>query len=186
MKKEFNHYLITDPNYYTNKPKEFEKKLSEILCTKRVDMACFRDKISENYEELAKIFIKTCKKFGIKKILLNENLELAIKLKCGIHLTSTQFDKIKEAKKRNLFTIISCHNKNEIELAIKNSCDAITYSPIFHTPNKGEPKGIENLEEINKSYNINIIALGGIINEEQIRECKSLNIYGFASIRYFI
>ena len=173
MEKEFNYYLITDPNYYTNDIKLFEKKLNEVLGSKRVDMACFRDKSSQNYEELANVFIKTCKKFNIKKILLNENLELAKKLKCGIHLTSTQFEKIKEAKEANLFTIISCHNEKEIELAIKNSSDAITYSPIFYTPNKGEAKGLEEVKKISKKYDIKIIALGGIVNEEQIKKIKS-------------
>lgn len=186
MKNKFNYYLITDPNYYSNNPKTFEKKLTEILKTKKVHMACFRDKSSKNYEELASIFVKTCKEFNIKKIVLNENLELAKKLNCAVHLTSTQFDKIKEAKEANLFTIISCHNEEEIELAIKNSCDAITYSPIFLTPNKGEPKGIEKLKKINDKYNINIIALGGIINDIQIKQIEELNLFGFASIRYFI
>lgn len=186
MKNEFNYYLITDPLYYSNKINSFEKKLTEVLKTKRVDMACFRDKSSSNYEELALCFIKICQKFNIKKILLNENIELAKKLKCGIHLTSNQFEKIEEAKEAKLFTIISCHNEKEIEKAIKNGADAITYSPIFHTPNKGEPKGIEKLKEIKSSFDINIIALGGIINEEQIDEIKKSNIFAFASIRYFI
>lgn len=186
MEKEFNYYLITDPDYYTNDIKLFEKKLTDVLRSKRVDIACFRDKKSENYEELAKVFVETCKKFNIKKTLLNENLDLAIKLNTGVHLTSTQFDKIKIAKDTNLFTIISCHNEKDIELAIKNKADAITYSPIFNTPNKGEPKGIKKLKEIKKNYNINIIALGGIVSQAQIKQIEEIDIYGFASIRYFI
>ena len=186
MNKDFNYYLITDPKYYGNNKIDFEKKLSEVLNKKKVTIACFRDKTSDNYEELAEIFVKVCKKFNIKKILLNENLNLAIQLKCGIHLTSKQFHKIKDAKKFKLFTIISCHTKDDITLAIKEGSNAITYSPIFQTPNKGEPKGIEELDEISKNYNINIIALGGIINETQVLKLKKLKLYGFASIRYFI
>jgi thiamine-phosphate pyrophosphorylase len=149
-------------------------------------MACFRDKESSNYEELATIFLTTCKKYSIKKIVLNENLELAKEFNCAIHLTSTQFDKIKEAKEAKLFTIISCHNNEEIEKAILNGADAITYSPIFDTPNKGKAKGIKKLEEINKKYPIDIIALGGIINDLQVEQIKNCKTYGFASIRYFI
>ncbi len=186
MEDTFNYYLITDPKYYTNNKKIFKEKLEKTLKTKRVDMACFRDKESSNYEELAELFFNTCKKFNIKQILLNENIELAQKLNCGIHLTSKQFDKIKFAKKANLFTIISCHNEEDIKKAILSKADAITYSPIFDTPNKGEAKGLAKLEEINKKYTIKIIALGGIINDLQIEQIKALKNYGFASIRYFV
>ncbi|WP_375722733.1 thiamine phosphate synthase [Arcobacter sp. KX21116] len=186
MNQTFNYYLITDPKYYTNDKNIFKEKLEDILTNKRVDMACFRDKESSNYEELANIFINTCKRFNIKQIILNENLDLAIKLNCGIHLTSKQFDKIKIAKEANLYTIISCHNEEDIKKAIQEKAEAITYSPIFPTPNKGEPKGVKVLENIQKKYNIKIIALGGIINDLQIKQIQDCQVHGFASIRYFV
>ncbi|WP_298749836.1 thiamine phosphate synthase [uncultured Arcobacter sp.] len=186
MEDNFNYYLITDPKYYTNNKTTFKEKLENTLANKRVDIACFRDKISTNYEELAKVFLHTCKKFNIKQIILNENLELAIKLNCGIHLTSKQFDKIKLAKDANLFTIISCHNEEDIKKAIQNNADAITYSPIFETPNKGKAKGVDELKEVNEKYPIKIIALGGIIDESHINQIKACKTDGFASIRYFI
>ena len=34
--------------------------------------------------------------------------------------------------------------------------------------------------------NINIFALGGIINENQIKQISETKAYGFASIRYFV
>ncbi|ADG92178.1 thiamine monophosphate synthase [Arcobacter nitrofigilis DSM 7299] len=186
MNQTFNYYLITDPQYYTNDKNTFKEKLEDILTNKRVDMACFRDKESANYEELANIFINTCKKFNIKQIILNRNLELAINLNCGIHLTSQQFDKIKIAKEKNIYTIISCHNEKDIEKAIKEKADAITYSPIFYTPNKGQEKGIKALEDMQKKYQIKIIALGGIIADLQIKQIQDCQVFGFASIRYFI
>lgn len=181
-------YLITDPQYYTNDIKIFKKTLIKTLTKHKIDIACFRDKESKNFEELAKIFIEICKKFNVKEILLNSNYLLAKKLGAtGVHLNSKQFDKIKEAKEANLFTIISCHTFLEIEKAIEQKADAITFSPIFNTPNKGEPKGIEKLEEATNLYkNINIIALGGIVSEEQISKIENTKAYGFASIRYFI
>ena len=47
--------------------------LINILDKQKVDIACFRDKESSNFEELAKTFIEICKKFNIKEILLNSN-----------------------------------------------------------------------------------------------------------------
>lgn len=181
-------YLITDPEYYTNDKKEFEKVLRTILNKHHINIACFRDKKSLNYKELAETFVKICKEKNIKQILINGNLSLAKKLNgTGVHLTSTQFDEIQKAKDLGLYTIISCHNKQDLEYAKKQKVDAVTYSPIFQTPNKGEPKGIETLKEIVDLYkDLNIIALGGIINENQIEEIKKTNAYGFASIRYFI
>lgn len=181
-------YLITDPKYYTNDEKKFEEILTNILNKQQIDIACFRDKESSNFEDLAKIFIKICKEKNIKKILLNGDYINAKELNAtGVHLTSTQFDEIKKAKELGLYVIISCHTFEDIEKAVNYQADAVTYSPIFETPNKGVPKGIEALEEvINKYPNINIIALGGIINETQIEQISKTKAYGIASIRYFI
>ncbi|MGD9969385.1 MAG: thiamine phosphate synthase [Sulfuricurvum sp.] len=64
--------------------------------------------------------------------------------------------------------------------------DAITYSPVFASPGKGEPKGLEDLKELVATINIPVFALGGIVTEEQIRAVETAGAYGFASIRYFI
>ena len=181
-------YLITDPKYYTNDEKEFEEILINSLDKQQIDIACFRDKESSNFKEIAKIFIKICKEKNIKEILLNGNYLLAHKLNAsGVHLTSAQFDDILKAKELGLYVIISCHTFEDIQKAIDYQADAVTYSPIFETPNKGVPKGIETLKEvINKYPNINIIALGGILNETQIEQISKTKAYGFASIRYFV
>lgn len=181
-------YLISDPNYYTNNEKRFEEILINVLNKQQIDIACFRDKESSNFQDLAKTFIKICKEKNMKKILLNGDYLLAYELNAnGVHLTSTQFDDISKAKELGLYVIISCHTFEDIEKAINNQADAVTYSPIFETPNKGVPKGIEALEEvINKYPNINIIALGGIIDETQIEQISKTKAYGIASIRYFV
>lgn len=180
-------YLITDPKFYTNDKKHFEDKLT-IALKNKVEFACFRDKESSNFEELAQSFVKICKEKDITQYLINTDINLAKKLNAsGVHLNSTQFDKIKVAKELNLYVIISCHTEEEIKKAIELKADAITYSPIFYTPNKGEPKGIKNLESIICKYpEIRIIALGGIINDSQLKQIEKTNAYGFASIRYFV
>lgn len=189
MKNKIKSYLITDPKYYTNNPDTFQNILQSTINTHSLDMICFRDKISSNYEDLAKIFVSSAKNMGIKHIYLNTDYNLASKLNAhGVHLTSTQFDDIQKAKAFGLQVIISCHNEDDINRAIDNGADYITYSPIYKTPNKGEPKGIKNLREICKKYSmIKIIALGGILDNFQVEELeKETNAYGFASIRYFV
>ncbi len=188
MREDLISYLITDPKYYSNDLILFEKNLSKVLKTKKVDMACFRDKESSNYEELAEVFVKVCKDFKIERILLNENYKLASKLNAhGVHLTSKQFDEIKNAKELDLYTIISCHSFTDVENAQKKHVNAVTYSPIFDTPNKGEPKGITKLREVIRSYeDLDVIALGGIVNEDNLKLISNTRAYGFASIRYFL
>ena len=105
-----------------------------------------------------------------------------------MHLTSNQFEDIKRAKENKLFTMISCHTEDEIILAKKLDADAITYSPIFNTPNKGAVKGIAKLKDMVDKYqdkHFKIIALGGIIDENHTEKIKQIKAYGFASIRYF-
>jgi len=187
MINNFLSYMISDPKYYSNNLRQFEKKLREVLKSKKIDIACFRDKTSNNTKELAKIFIRVCKEFHIDKILLNENYKLAKKLGVfGVHLTSKQFNKIEKAKDSNLYTIISCHNCKDLQNASKAGVNAVTYSPIFETPNKGKAKGIEKLKKVTRTYeHLNIIALGGITSKEQIKLISKTKAYGFASIRYF-
>lgn len=180
-------YLITDPQYYGSEVFEFKENLICSLEKNQVDIACFRDKKSKNFKELAKVFVSVCKEYKIETILISEQYELAHELKAtGVHLTSKQFDKIKACKEKDLYTIISCHTIQEIEKAQKKYVDAVTYSPIFNTPNKGEPKGVAKLKKVRDIFDMNIIALGGIISQKQIEKLKNLNIYAFASIRYFL
>ncbi len=107
MRDDLISYLITDPKYYSNEKATFEKKLKRILKSKKVDIACFRDKESSNFKELASIFVKVCREYNIEKILINGDYKLAKKLGAtGVHLTSQQFNKIKKSKRVGLI----CNN----------------------------------------------------------------------------
>jgi len=175
-------YAITDPstlNFSTLKQdvKYFFQK---------ADMIVYRDKSSLNYASNAKDFLDECQKYNFKKILLHTDYELAHKLNAdGVHLNSTQFNKIVLAKSLGLFVIMSIHTKEEALNAQNLGADMVTYSPIFTTPNKGEPKGVEELQKLTTLLNIPIIALGGIVTKEHIEQCKKSGASGFASIRYF-
>jgi len=165
-------YLITDPTHHY---KSFQN----------ADFVCYRNKEKKDIEG-ATAFLAQARKEGIKNIFLSEHYLLAKELGFdGVHLASHQYVFVPEAKRRGLKVIISCHTEAEIEEAIRKKVDFITYSPIFPTPNKGAPKGIEDLKKMVLRYNIPIIALGGIITQEQIKEVEEAGAFGFASIRYF-
>lgn len=185
----FYSYLITDPFEYGDTPLALEKSLEKSFLKYKIDIVCFRDKSSKDIEPLAKKTLEISNKHLIKKILINGNIDLALKLGFnGVHLTSSQFKEIKKAKDLKLFTMISTHTEDEINLAKNLGADGVTYSPIFYKKDKGDPKGCEELKRIVQKYqdkDFFIIALGGIISDEQINQIKKTDAKGFASIRYF-
>jgi thiamine-phosphate pyrophosphorylase len=180
-------YLITDPAFYGSNADSLEGALDVVLSHTLPDFVLLRDKQTSDYSALAQTFVTVCRDYNIPKVLLHGDYTLANALKAdGVHLTSTQFDAIPLAKDLGLFVIISTHTYDEALKAQELGADAITYSPIFISPNKGEPKGLEDLKEIVDKIRVPIFALGGITTQEQIHAVEECGVYGFASIRYFI
>jgi thiamine-phosphate pyrophosphorylase len=175
-------YAITDPstlnfNHLKSDIKRFADKATMIV---------YRDKSTLNYIQNAERFINEAKKYSFSKILLHSDYLLAYSLNAdGVHLTSTQFADIKKAKALGLFVIVSTHSLEEALKAQKFGADMITFSPLFITPNKGEPKGVEELNIVASKLSIPLIALGGIISEKQLLLCQQSKAKGFASIRWF-
>jgi thiamine-phosphate pyrophosphorylase len=163
-----------------------KKSYKEQFAKHSPDYALYRDKSNLNYDTQAADFIKVCQEFNNIKSFIHQKVDLAKKLNArGVHLTSSQFDEIQEAKNKNLEVIISTHTHEEVLKAQKLGADGVTYSPIFDSPKKGEAKGIDDLSELLKKTNIKVFALGGIVTDEEIRFIKETSVYGFASIRYF-
>ncbi len=150
------------------------------------EFALYRNKETKEYAFHAQNFLEMTKYIPNLKAFLHQDYRLAYKLNAtGVHLTSTQFESIEKAKLLGLEVIVSTHTKEEVLHAEKLGADYVTFSPIFTAPNKGEPKGIVTLKEIVNATTIKVIALGGIITEEHIKEIEKSGAFAFASIRYF-
>jgi thiamine-phosphate pyrophosphorylase len=176
-------YAITDPSTLNFHTLEIDLK----RFASKADMIVYRDKSTNNYALNAKQFIHQAKKYNFQKILLHTNYNLAHQLKAdGVHLKSTQFEDIQKAKALGLWVVISTHTLEEALEAELLGADMISYSPIFATPNKGTPKGLKALGEVVSMLSIPVIALGGILTEEQVILCEENGAEGFASIRYFV
>ncbi len=173
-------YAITDPstldfNHLERDLKRFSQKASMIV---------YRDK--SNGSKYGADFVKAAKVFGFEKVLIHGDSVLANTAGAdGVHLSSLQLDEIPDAKARNLFVVVSTHTIEELKKAEALGADMATFSPVFATPNKGVPVGLEVLRYVTSQVNIPVLALGGILTEEQIRACESSGARGFASIRYF-
>jgi len=173
-------YAITDPS--TLDFNTFEDDLDYF--SKHASMIVYRDKKTIHYAENAKLFLNYAK--GFNKVLLHTDYILAAKLGAdGVHLKTTQYKDISKAKELNLFVVVSTHTLEEAKEVESLGADMITLSPIFETPNKGKALGIECLRDIISSVHIPVIALGGILTQEQISSCEGVGAKGFASIRYF-
>ena len=176
-------YLITDPAYYGIKPWRVQVKFLRVLQKHRVDIALFRDKKSKNISSLALALKRIAKAKGVK-VFINQEIKLYRRFAFdGLHLTSKQFDQMKQVRSI-ASVVISTHTIDELKEAKRLRAEAATFSPIFYTPNKGKPKGVYTLAKLPK--NMKIIALGGITSKQHIHKIARYNLYGFASIRYFV
>ena len=130
-----------------------------------------------------------------KTLLLNlpfTNLTQILELSThfgGVHLKSHLIDFItplRAAYAPDSQKIIgySAHSIAEVLRALEFGADYCTLSPIFSTPNKPAPLGLEILEQIPCALRSKVIALGGI-TKEHILLLQNLGFGGFAGISYF-
>ena len=158
-------------------------ELSKFNHLKEADFILYRDKNNANYAQNANIFISQKDKFKAKFIIHND-INLALNLNAdGIHFSSDRLDLLSETPP-NLIKFASVHNENEIKKAEINGANYLIFSPIFDTPNK-KAVGLKALKEALNLTNLPIIALGGILKNEQIQAVLECGAVGFASIRYF-
>jgi thiamine-phosphate pyrophosphorylase len=179
-------YLITSREFYTDTPAVFRSILHEQIQIHLPSYVLYRDKSNPDYNTQAEYAVQVCSQFEDVKCFIHQNIDLAKKLNAtGVHLTSKQFSEIKKAKDLGLEVIISTHTHDEVLDAQKEGANAVTYSPIFTSPNKGKAKGVKDLEKLLRKCSIKVFALGGIVTQDEISQIEKTSTYGFASIRYF-
>ena len=179
-------YLITSRQYYTDTPAVFRSILHERLAVHHPDFVLYRDKFDPNYALMAEYAVQTCRAFEGIKAFVHQDYKLAKALGAdGVHLTSKQFDLIKKAKNADLEVIVSTHSIEELHMVRELCADYATFSPVFASPGKGEPKGVDALAQAVKEVDLKIFALGGIVTPEDVKKIEPAHPYGFASIRYF-
>ncbi len=179
-------YLITSREFYTDTSALFSSILHTQFKKHSPTHALYRDKTNLNYNLQAAHFMEVCSQFADVKSFIHQHVDLAKELGAtGVHLASGQYSEIVRAKELELEVIISTHSHEEVMRAQKLGADAVTYSTIFASPNKGKPKGVKDLKELIGKCDINIFALGGIVTKEHIDIIEEAGAYGFASIRYF-
>ena len=141
----------------------------------------YTDKI--NIKEI-KNLLNCCKKSN-RKVYISNNLKLALKFNFnGIYIpSSNKLLNFKNIAKKKFEVIGSAHNINEIINKEKQGCTQIFLCPVFKTKKNKSFLGTIKFNLIRLCATKDIIALGGI-NNENIKYLKMCNIKGFASISW--
>ena len=184
-------YLITDG---TTNVQNFRKKSSQILnlikvaATNKISLVQIREKnLSAKL-----VFELTSKAAQITrgtetKILVNDRADIAVAANAdGVHLTSRSLSAqvIRKTFPQKFIIGASTHSIEEAQAAKNHGADFVTFSPIFFTPEKGEPKGLKALREVcEKLKSFPVIALGGI-DKTNFKQVLENGASGFAAIRF--
>jgi thiamine-phosphate pyrophosphorylase len=184
-------YLIT--NGETNAHNFAANKNSILRLVKiAVDAKISLIQIREKQLPALKIFelVSECVKItqtSETKLLVNDRADIALAAGAdGVHLTLTSISCVIIRRKfpENFIIGVSAHNFKEASEAKSQNADFITFSPIFGTPEKGEPKGLDELSKVCKKLDpFPVIALGGI-DETNYASVLDNGARGFAAIRF--
>ncbi|MGP1450017.1 MAG: thiamine phosphate synthase [Wolinella sp.] len=179
-------YLITDPRFYPPDSLGFSTILSRSFSRYRPDFALLRGFDLAQTSLLVADFVNICRSFNVRPVI-SFYADLALELDCGIHLKGAQMNDISALKRESKLVFYSAHSLDEIAQASELGANFVTISPIFHTPKKGIPLGVDILGEISRTLSCGVFALGGIVTQAHVDTIARYdNIDGFASIRYFI
>lgn len=122
--------------------------------------------------------------------VVNDRLDLALVLGAdGVHLgrRSVGVADARALLGAGVFVSVACHSVDEVLRAADAGADAAVLSPIFASPGKGPPLGLEALREARArlsqaSRSVAIIALGGV-DAVAAPACLAAGADGVAAIR---
>jgi len=125
--------------------------------------------------------------------IVNDRLELAVALEAdGVHLGRRSVG-VRDARAlvgAGAWISVSCHAPEDVGAALDADIDAVLLSPIFASPGKGAPLGLEGLRRARALFAahgerrrpLSLYALGGV-DAGSVRSCLEAGADGVAAIR---
>ena len=175
--------LVLKKKYYLFVENTREFNFNLIKIRKKFSIIYRNQNSKEKIDDLAK-FRKNCKKSGINFYVAN-NTNLLTKLKAdGLYISAHNNRLILNIYSKKGYKIIgSAHNRREINIKLKQGCEAIIFSRLFKTKynyKKGH-LGIQKFNFISLEKKFELIPLGGI-NENNLCKLNSVLSDSFACL----
>lgn len=121
-------------------------------------------------------------------VLVNDRADIALAAGAhGVHLPESSIPAgvVRSTFSDELVIGVSTHSMAAAVLAAANGADYIFFGPVFDTPGKGPPRGLDELREIAAMLDLfPVIALGGI-DERNFESVYEAGAAGIAAIRAF-
>ena len=183
-------YLIT-PGAATSE--NFSQKGPEILASieravaERVDLVQIREKhlTARKLFDLSKAAAGITASTGTK-LLINDRADVALAAGAdGVHLTegSLATAVVRRAFPSQFVIGVSAHSLSEAAAVAEQGADLAVFGPVFGTPGKGVPMGLDALAEISRRLRpFPILALGGV-DTDNYSSVLEAGASGFAAIR---
>lgn len=120
------------------------------------------------------------------KLLVNDRADIAMACGAdGVHLTSNSIPVtvIRSMVPAEFIVGVSTHSLGDVVTAIEHGGNFAVLAPVFSTPRKGEPLGIDRLAKVCEATRpFPVLALGGI-DEKNVAEVLRAGARGLAAIR---
>lgn len=121
------------------------------------------------------------------KLLVNGRADIALAAGAdGVHLPADGLpaDVVRRSFPSDFLIGVSTHSVEEALTAKTSGADFVTFGPVFESPGKGRPQGVEDLTRVCELLDpFPVIALGGI-DESNYRSVLKSGASGFAAIRF--
>jgi thiamine-phosphate pyrophosphorylase len=174
---------ITDPRYAIDELVESVRRGHALLGDRLVVQVRDRESIERRDETFARVAA-----LGVRTVL-NGTAEDALRLAAhGVHLGGESPD-IAHARATlgpDAWISIAAHDDAAVARAVAGGATAALVSPIFETPGKGVPRGLDALSRARAIADgrVRIIALGGV-DSRRAASCLEAGADGIAVVRSF-